>query len=164
MTSISLALTRVLLLLTATALQTLGVAPPNHAPDEAHQERFHRPSNAPTSSCSGASKTNKGSPPDEWTGPKVQRLWSRFGSFYFPYAFVFFFWTLVVFEVPRSLGHEDPLNIRFVSGTLVTALGSLRIRSAPLLRSLTADRFGMRFELHLRGNGTSRVDWGVEGG
>lgn len=63
-------------------------------------------------------------------GLKNQEMWSRLGSFYFPYAFVAFFWALVILEAPRSFGHEDPLNFRFVSGTLVAALASvLRLTS-----------------------------------
>ena len=47
------------------------------------------------------------------------------GTFYLPYAFVISLWIIVMFEVPRSFGHEDPLNHRLVSGTLLTAIASL---------------------------------------
>ena len=55
---------------------------------------------------------------------------SRIGSFYLPYAFAAFIWIPVVPEIPWSFGHEDPLNRRLVSGTLLTIFASsLRLSS-----------------------------------
>ena len=121
----SAVLARILLLVVATTLQTLSVAPPNPTPDEAHQEKFREPASPSTSLDNDARKTENASRPDGWMRLKKQRIRSRLGSFYFPYAFVVFFWTLVALEVPRSFGHDDPLNFRFVSGTFVTALASM---------------------------------------
>ena len=115
----SAALVRVSLLVTATSLQTLSVAPPNPTPDEAHQKRFRKPAGLYTSPDG-----DTGGIGDGWMGSKKQEIWSRLGTFHFPYAFTAFFWILVVLEVPRSFDHEDPLNFRFVSGTLVAALAS----------------------------------------
>lgn len=122
----SAALARVLLLVIAATLQTLSVAPPNPTPDEAHQERFRKPTSTYTSPDNDARKTEEGSRPDEWTRLKKQKMRSRLGSFYFPYAFVVSFWALVVLEVPRSFDHDsDPLNPRFVLGAFVTSLASM---------------------------------------
>ena len=55
---------------------------------------------------------------------------SRIGSFYLPYTFTTFIWILVLLEISRSFGHEDPLNCRLVSGTLLTIFASsLRLSS-----------------------------------
>ena len=121
----SAAFARVLLLIVATTLQTLSVAPPNPTPDEAYQERFHKPAGASTSSDNDAGGTGGGSSPGGWTRPRKLKIGSRMGSFYFPYAFIISSWILVVFEVPRSFGHEDPLNRRLVSGTFLTVLASI---------------------------------------
>ena len=56
---------------------------------------------------------------------------SRIGSLYLPYAYAALTWALVVLEIPRSFGHEDPLNRRLVSGTLLTTLASLLRLSVP---------------------------------
>ena len=121
----STALARVSLLIIATTLQTLSVAPPNPTPDDAHQERFHKPTGAPTPPGNDTGGIYGRPNPDGWTRPKRQKFKSRIGSFYFPYAFVTSFWILVTLEVPRSFDHKDPLNLRLVSGTLLTALASL---------------------------------------
>ena len=121
----SAALARVSLLVIATALQTMSITPPNPTPEEAHQEKFHKPAGASTSPDNDLGRVDGGSSPDGWARPKKQKVISRLGSFYFPYAFIISFWILVIFEVPRSFGHEDPLNLRLVSGTFFTALASL---------------------------------------
>lgn len=104
------ALVRVALLVVTASLQTLSIAPPNPVPDEALQKRFLRPSRPPGPS---AGDTRGIGWRNWWMSPgsKRQRLWSRLGTFHFPYAFVAF-------------NHEDPLNFRFVSSTLVTSLAS----------------------------------------
>lgn len=119
------ALARVSLFIIATTLQTLSVVPPNPTPDDVYQERFHKPTRDSTSPGGGTGETDKGSSLDGWTRPKKQRMRSRLGSLYFPYAFVTSFWILVILEVPRSFGHQDPLNYRLVSGTSLTTLASL---------------------------------------
>ena len=121
--AMSAALARVSLFAIATTLQTVSVVPPNPVPDEAHQERFRKLAGPSTSQGSDPSRIRGGSGPDEWTKRK-QKLRSQLGPFYFPYAFAIFFWILVILEVPRSFDHENPLNCRFVLGTLLTALAS----------------------------------------
>ena len=121
----SAALVRVSLLIIATTLLTLSVAPPNPTAEDAHQERFHKPSGAPAPPGNDTSGIHGRPSPDGWTRTEKQKLRSRIGSFYFPYAFITSFWILVVLEVPRSFGHEDPLNYRVVWGTLLTILASL---------------------------------------
>ena len=121
----SAALVRVLLLVIATALQALSIVPPNPTPDDAHQERFRKPTGAPTSPGNDTRGISREFRPDGWTRSKKQKMRSRLGSFYFPYAFVTSFCILVMLEAPRSFSHEDPLNFRLVSGTLLTALASL---------------------------------------
>jgi len=121
----SAALARVSLFIIVTALQTLSVAPPHPTPEEAYQERFHKPTGASTSPDGDLDAVAGGSNPDGWMRPKKQKMRSRLGTFYFPYAFIISFWILVILEVPRSFDHEDPLNPRFVSGTFLTALASL---------------------------------------
>ena len=121
----SAALARISLFIIAAALQTLSVAPPNSTPDEAYQEKFHKPEGASTSPDNDAGGISGGSSPSGWTRPKKPKMRSRLGSFYFPYAFVISFLILVILEVPRSFGHEHPLNCRLVSGTLFTALASI---------------------------------------
>ncbi|KAF9787484.1 hypothetical protein BJ322DRAFT_725793 [Thelephora terrestris] len=126
----SAALARVLLFVTAATLQTLSVAPPNPTPDEAHQERFRKPTGDSTSLEDNPREIEKAFRQDAWTRLKKQKIRSQLGSFYFPYAFVVFIWALVLLEVPRSFGHDDPLNFRLVSGTFITALASvLRLAS-----------------------------------
>jgi protein-S-isoprenylcysteine O-methyltransferase Ste14 len=117
LSKMSAALVRASLFVITTSLQTLSVAPPNPAPDEALQKRFLNPARPPTVA----------SPDGDTHGirPKRQKLRSRLGTFYFPYAFIAFFWILTMLEVPRSFNHEDPLNFRFVSGTLVASLASM---------------------------------------
>jgi protein-S-isoprenylcysteine O-methyltransferase Ste14 len=120
--AMSAALARISLLIISTTLQTLSIVPPNPTPDDAHQEKFHKP----TSLVSTPSDNYIGkSSPDGWARPKEQKARSRIGSFYFPYAFAASFWVLVILEVPRSFGHEDPLNRRLAFGTFLTTLASL---------------------------------------
>jgi len=116
-------LARVSLLVIATTLQSLSVAPPNPTPDSAHQERFHKPTAAAPDR--DATRTSGGPNSEGWIRPKNDLMGSRIITFYLSYAFPAFIWVLVVLEVPRSFGHEDPLSLRFVSGTTLTALGSL---------------------------------------
>lgn len=138
----SAALARVSLFIIATALQTLSVAPPNPIPDEEYQERFRKTKGASTSPENDTGGVGGGSSPDGRTRPKKHGIRSRLGPLYFPYAFAISFWILVILEVPRSFGHEHPLNCRLVSGTLLTALASaLRLSS---FRSL-----GHHFTYHL---------------
>jgi protein-S-isoprenylcysteine O-methyltransferase Ste14 len=118
----SAALARLSLFIVATTLQTLSVVPPNPTPDDAYQERFHKPVAASTPQ---SNEVGGGSSQDGWTRPKKQKLRSRLGAFYFPYAFAASLWILVILEIPRSFGHDDPLNYRLVSGTVLTALASL---------------------------------------
>ena len=77
------------------------------------------------SSDSDGGGTDGGPYPGGWTRPKKQKMRSRLGSFYIPYAFVTSLWILVILEVPQSFNHEDPLNYRLVSSTLITSLASL---------------------------------------
>jgi protein-S-isoprenylcysteine O-methyltransferase Ste14 len=121
----SAALARASLFIIATALQTLSVAPPNPTPDDAYQERFHKPKGAYTSPDNGTGRIGGGPSPGGWTMSKIQKMRMRLGTFYFPYAFIISFWALVILEVPRSFGHEHPLNCRLVLGTLLTALASI---------------------------------------
>ena len=119
----STTLARVLLLVLATTLQSLSALPPNPPPDNAHQTRFHKSigaSASPDTSRPGGGSSQKG-----WTRPKYDQIGSRMTSFYLPYAFAASNLILVMFEIPRSFGHEDPLNRRFVLGTLLAILGSL---------------------------------------
>ena len=64
----------------------------------------------------------------------TDRMGSRTGPFYLPYAFTASIWNLIILEVPRSFGHEDPSNCRFVSGTLpaILPLRCVRQVSYPL--------------------------------
>jgi len=119
------ALARVSLLVIATTVQSLSAVPPNPTPDDAYQERFHKPTGTPASPDKDAGRAGGGPNSKGRTRPKGDQMGSRIGSFYLPYAFATFIWVLVMLEVPRSFGHEDPLNRRFVSGTLVTTLASL---------------------------------------
>ena len=121
----SVSLMRVLLLVIATGLQTMSIAPPNPTPDETHQERFRKPAGLSTSPDGNTPGIVEASRPGGWMRRKKQNIRSQLGSFYFPYAFVAFLWILVILEVPRSFDHENPLNFRFVSGTLVAALASM---------------------------------------
>lgn len=124
-----------MLFIVAMALQTLSVAPPNPTPDEVHQERFHKLTGASTSPDNNGDGIGGGSSPGGWTKPKKRKLKSELGTFYLPYAFIVSFWIIVILEVPRSFSHEDPLNCRFISGTLLTALASiLRFSSFRSLR------------------------------
>ena len=119
----SATLARVSLLIIATTLQSLSAVPPNPTPDGAHQARFHKPALASLDRDTGG--VGGESNPKGWTRPKSDQMGSRIGSFYLPYVFSAFIWILVMLEVPRSHGHEDPLNRRLVLGTLLTALASL---------------------------------------
>ena len=118
-------ITRVSLLIIATTLQSLSAVPPNPTPDDAYQERFHKPTGNPPSLDRDVSRTGRGPDSKGWKRPKNDQMGSRIGSFYLPYAFATFIWVLVVLEIPRSFGHEDPLNRRLVSGTSLTTLASL---------------------------------------
>lgn len=133
------ALARVSLLIISTTLQTLSVAPPNRTPDEAYQQKLYKSTGVSTSPDNNTGRVGEGSSPDGWARTKKQKIRSRLGSFYFPYAFVTSSWILVILEVPRSFGHEDPLNCRLVSGTLLTVLASLLRLSSfkPLGRHFT---------------------------
>jgi len=119
------ALARVSLLVIATTLQSLSAVPPNPTPDDAYQERFHKPTGTSASPDRDTGRSGGGTNSNGWTRPKNDQMGSRIGSFYLPYAFAAFIWVLVMLEVPWSFGHEDPLNLRFVSGTLLTTLASL---------------------------------------
>ena len=126
----SAALARVSLLIIATAFQTLSVAPPNPTPDDVHQGRFHKTIGAPGSPDDDMDGIGREPSPDSWRMSKKEKMRSRLGSFYFPYAFIIIFWILVTLEVSRSFGRKDLLNSRLVSGTLLTTLGSvLRLSS-----------------------------------
>ena len=128
----SIALARVSLLIIATTLQTLGVAPPNPIADEAHQENFHKSSglSAPANNNDGTRRTGKVTHLDESTKPRNRKTTVRWGTVYLPYTSLVFFWILAILEIRQSFSHEDPLNFQFVSGILVTALASiLRIAS-----------------------------------
>jgi len=118
-------LARLSLFIVATTLQTLSVVPPNPTPDDAHQERFHKPTSTSTSPDRDTGRGGGGSSPGGWTRQKNDRMGSQIIAFYLSYAFAASAWILVILEVPRSFGHGDPLNCRFVSGTLLAALGSL---------------------------------------
>ena len=121
----STALARVSLLVVATTLQSLSVVPPTPTPDDAHQDRFHKSIGASASPDRNTDRPRGGSRPKGWTRPKYDQMGSRITSVYLPYAFAASCWILVMLEIPRSFGHEDPLNRRFVLGTLLTILGSL---------------------------------------
>ena len=121
----SAALARVSLLIIATTLQSLSVIPPNPTPDDAHQERFHKPPGTSTSPNIDTGRAGGGPNLKGWTRPKEDQMGSRITTFYLPYAFTAFIWILVILEVPRSFGHEDPLNHRLVLGTLLTTFAAL---------------------------------------
>jgi len=72
----------------------------------------------------------------------TDRMGSRTGPFYLPYAFIVSIWNLVIVEVPRSFGHEDPSNCRFVSGTFAR-------HSAPSLCSSSFRSLGHHFTCQL---------------
>ena len=119
------ALARVSLFVVATTLQSLSVIPPNPPPDDAHQTRFHKSIGASASPDRDTDRSSEGSSPKGWTRPKYDQMGSRTASFYLPYASAACNLILVMLEIPRGFGHEDPLNSRFVFGTLLTTLGSL---------------------------------------
>ena len=127
----SLTLARASLLIIAATLQTLSVAPPNPTADEAHQENFHKSSGLSTSANSnGTHRIGKVTRSEGSTGLRNRKIIARWGTVYLPYTSLVFFWILAILEIRQSFSHEDPLNLQFVSGTLVTALGSiLRIAS-----------------------------------
>ena len=123
----SAALARLSLFIVATTLQTLSVVPPNPTPDDAYQERFHKPTVASTLQ---GNENRGGASPDGRARPKKQQVISRIGTFYFPYAFITSFWILLILEIPRGFGHEGSLGYRLVLGASLTALGSvLRLSS-----------------------------------
>jgi protein-S-isoprenylcysteine O-methyltransferase Ste14 len=123
----SATLARLSLLIVATTLQTLSVVPPNPTPDDAYQERFHKP--AATSTPPGIENC-RGSSPDRRARPKIRKVISRIGTFYLPYAFTTSLWILLILEIPRSFDHKDSLGYRLVLGASLTALGSvLRLSS-----------------------------------
>ena len=115
----STALARVPLLVIATTLQSMSVIPPNPTPDDSHQTRFHKSIGTSMSPVRATGRPSGG------FSSKNDQIGSRIFTFYLSYAFAASIWILVVLEMPRSFGHEDPLNHRFVWGTLLTALASL---------------------------------------
>ena len=119
----STTLARVLLLVAATTFQGLSAVPPTPTADDADQKRFHK--SIGTSASPGKDTGRPSGESSPKARPKYDQMGSRITSFYLPYAFAASNVILVMLEIPRSFSHEDPLNHRFVLGTLLAILGSL---------------------------------------